>query len=116
MLKYIQGEKKEFTIQLLKKDDQGVSRPFDLTSNTEITVVWKAGTSVIKKNRVAATTGVVVVGASVEGKIKATLLPADTETQPKSASGLIEIAVTFSATDIKKFQVKGAFSVEEKAG
>jgi hypothetical protein len=116
MKKYVQGESVDFTVQLLKKDEDEVSRPFDLTGNTEISMIWKASTSVIKKNRVAATVGVVILGASTEGKIKGTLLPADTETQPKNAAGLIEIVVTFSATDIKKFQVKGAFAVEEKAG
>lgn len=116
MKKYIQGELVDFTVQLLKKDEDGVSRPFDLTGNTEITMTWKASTSVIKKNRVAAVVGVVVLGALTEGKIKGTLLPADTDTQPKTAAGLIEIAVTLSPTDIKKFQVKSAFAVEEKAG
>lgn len=115
MKKYVQGSKQDFTIQLLEKDEDGVSRPFDLTGNTEITMKWKAGTSLLTKNRVAASVGVIVLGADAEGKIKGTLLPADTDTQPKNAAGLIEISVVFSPTDIARFQIKSAFSVEEKA-
>lgn len=116
MKKYVQGSKVDFTIQLLVKDRDGVSRPFDLTGNTEISVNFKAVSSLITKNRVAATIGVVVLGLDTEGKIKATLLPADTLTQPKASNGVVEIVVTFSATDKKKFQIPAAFEVVEKVG
>ena len=113
MKKYIQGAKAEFTIQLLVKDSNGVSRPFDLTGNTEITMKWKTGTTIITKNKVASPIGVEVLGAVTEGKIKGTLLPADTLTQSQTGAGLIEIAVSFSATDIKKFQIKNGFAVDD---
>lgn len=115
MKKYIQGEKVKFSIQLGTKDKNEVFKALDLTGNTEIQVVFKTGSTVIKKNRVASPVGVVVLGALTEGKIEATLTAAETETQPKTADGLIEIVVTYPSSDIKKFQIAKAFSVALKA-
>lgn len=112
--RYVQGEKVEFIAQLAVRDRFGLVRPYDLTGNSEITMIWKAATSVLKKNRVAATVGVVVIGALTEGKIKGTLLSADTDAQPKISNGLIEVDVKFGS-EFDKFQVKNAFIVDEKA-
>ena len=113
MIKIIQGEKKEFIIQLGVKDLTEVVRPFDLTDNTEITVKWKHSGGVITRNRVASVIGVTVIGNESNGKISAVLYPAETDALPKTSSGLLEISVSFSATEVKKFQVPAAFEIVE---
>lgn len=114
MKKFIQGEKVELTIQLAVKDAAGVIRPFDLTSNTEISACFELGSTRIQKNRVASPVGVVVVGVATDGKIKATLTATETDTFAKGSSGLLEITVDKGSGNITKFQIKNAFQVEKK--
>lgn len=114
MKKYIQGERVSFTIQLAIKDSDGIIRPFPLTGNTEIVMLWESSAGVVRKNRVAATTGVVVVGADADGKVKGTLEVADTDAQAKTTAGNIEITVTKGVGDVTKFKLKNAFQVDEK--
>lgn len=112
----IQGEKETFTIQLAVKDaETEVIRPYDLTGNTEITVHFKVGTSLTTKNRVAATVGVVILGADIDGKIKGTLEASDTALMPKSGTGFIEIKVNKGSGEIKKFRIEQAFQMQETA-
>jgi len=114
MKKYVQGSKVDFTVQLATVTN-GISKAFDLTGNVEITMTWKLGSSILTKNRVAATVGVIVLGAATDGKVKGTLLPADTLTQTKGTAGLLEIKVDFGSNVVKVFQIKNAFAVDEKA-
>lgn len=116
MKKLVQGEKAEFTFQLATKSKAGLVKPFDLSTNTEITVRFRAGSTTLAKNRVANPVGVVVLGFDADGKIQATLAVADTDAMPKTTSGLVEVVVTKPGGDVRKFQLKNAFQVDEKLG
>ena len=114
MREIVQGEREIFVIQLGQKDSGGVVRPFDLTGNTEISVCWKAESTIVQKNRVAATIGVIVVGADTDGKIQGTLEVADTDSFPQTSNGSIEIIVTKAGGDVTKWQIDNAFQVLTK--
>lgn len=110
MKKIIQGEKKIFTIRLTVKDDDGISKAFNLETNTEITVCFKTRSTTVIKNRVAVTVGVIVVGAEKDGKIQATLEVTDINTLDVT-KGDIEIVVTKPSNDITKFQIINGFEI-----
>jgi len=110
MKKIVQGEKKVFTINLTEIDENDVSTKFDLTGNEEITVCFNVRSTTVVKNRVAATIGVVVVGAETDGKIQATLLVADTKLLD-TGKGDVEIVVTKPSNDISIFQQENGFEI-----
>jgi hypothetical protein len=111
MIKFTQGEKQEFNI-FLKTNTNGITEPLDLTTATEIKVCFKAESTVVTK--LLSLAEVSIVGSATLGKITIDLLPADTDTMPKTSNGSIEVVITFSATDVKKVIQTQAFMVEQK--
>jgi len=104
----IQGEKQSFTINL----KQPSGSPFDLTGFTEITVCFKAGSTVVQKLESLAE--VSVVGADTLGTITVDLAIADSDSFSPTGEGHIEVHVAFSASDVRKTQILNAFQVTAK--
>ena len=109
MIEIIQGEKQPITIDLVSSVS---GKRVDLTGNIEITVCYKAETTIVAKKKTLAE--VVVVGDPADGQITAHLLPADTDTFPATQSGHIEVIVDYDNDDIRKSQILDAFRVTEK--
>ena len=107
MIKIIQGEQQPFTIDL-KSAETG--KPFDLTGYSEITVCFKAGSSLVSKDT---SSGVSVVGDPMLGQISGTLEVADTSSLTSTASGSIEVTIDFGGGNIKKTQILNEFSVSQ---
>ncbi len=109
MLKIIQNERQPFTINLVSESNNGL--PFDLTGYSEITVCFKAGTTVTTLTETGAR--ITVVEAKI-GQISGALTQAETDAMSVVTSGLIEIAVDFGGGDVRKTQIVNSFSVTAK--
>jgi len=114
MREVIQGEKEVFRINLTVKDkNTNITSPYSLVGQTEISVCFKVGTTILQKNRVAVPIGVVVIGPEVDGVIEATMDVAESDGFA-AGDGDIEIVETKGAGVVKKFQIPNAFQVLEK--
>ena len=109
MIEIIQGEKQPITIDLVSSK---TGKRIDLTGNTEITVCFQAGSTLISKTKTA--TEVVVVGDPADGQITADLQVADTDSMPTTSSGSIEVVIDFGSGDVRKSQILEAFQVIQK--
>lgn len=107
MIEVIQGEKQTFNIDLTSKK---TGKSFDLTGNTEITVCFKSGTTIIEKTKTA--TEVSEVGDPLLGQITVDLLTTDTATMLPTQEGIIVVEVDFGSGDVRKAIQNNAFTVE----
>ena len=100
MLSFIQGEAKKWSLNLTTvNEDTGQESFLDLTGATEISVCFKSGTHLLTK---LLSTAEITVDVPLEGKISGTNLIADTTAMSETTSGTVSVAVTYSATDVKK--------------
>lgn len=109
----IQGEQETFVFTLTTKDkNTGITSPYDLTGNTEISCCFKVSSTVAQVNRVAAPAQVTELDLT-GGKIQAVLETADTDGLPQGI-GSVEITVTKAGGVVKKWRIDDLFQVKEK--
>lgn len=111
----IQGEKEVFTINLTETETLGdgtkVTKPFDLTGNTEIEVCFQVSPSKISKTLTGAE--VSVIGVDTDGKVQTAMEVADSDAFAVG-DGNIEVVVTKGVGEVTKFQILNSFQIAAK--